>query len=249
MLIIVTRPLHQAQNLCSQLNRRGVETIVFPTIDIVLPDRAAYIQQALSQYLPQKIIFASTNAVKPVTPHLNAAIRPKLYAIGPATAAALQHHQLSAIIPQNEQFTSEGLAALSDFQNIAGENILIFSGEGGSNLLTEVLNTRGARVIKIPVYKRALPTVNTTQILAHWRTKTIDYIVTSSIESLNNLYTLVEKKNREWLCQQRLIVISKAMAHSAKQLGFKQKLLIAANASDQAVVETIMGLGSKLIKN
>ena len=87
-------------------------------------------------------------------------------------------------------------------------------------------------------YRRALPSIQEEE-RAWVRQQSIDLIVTTSQESLNNLHALFSPSAQAWLTRIPLLIISQNMAHQAKKLGFRSEIFIASNASDEAIVETL----------
>jgi uroporphyrinogen-III synthase len=230
---LVTRPEHQAQDLIWLLEKLGGTCILFPTLTITpLP---ANITAAQLSGRVDKVIFTSANAVSPVMPHWQDIQADAVFAIGPGTANALAEFSIDAQQPADQQFNSEGLLALPALGDVAGQRIVIFSGEGGRALLLETLQQRGAQVEKIAVYRREVATP--TQPLPEL--KNIDLIISTSGESLTALTQLYAASTNE-LRQRPLLVISPTMAVLAQELGFSGEIIVAENSSDAAIVEAIL---------
>lgn len=236
---IITRPIHQAKNLSAQIENLGGKSLLFPTLNI----------QPLSlegkiDLFPQidKVIFTSANAVCSVMPHWEKIQPiPAVFAIGSGTAKALANFQIFAKTPTKAEFNSEGLLKLPELQTVKNQCIVIFSGVGGRELLLEELTKRGAKVEKIAVYRRECPALPDT----FPPSENISLIISTSSESLKNLWQMAGAKGQVWLSQQPLLVISKSMATLAQELGFKCKALVANNASDEAILVAIVAWCSK----
>ena len=93
--VLVTRPAHQAKNLCELLEKQGGVAIRFPTLAIAALENTQAIQAGLAQWMTyQWLIFISVNAV---TMHSYYSVDDKIKknnsvriaAIGKATAEAL----------------------------------------------------------------------------------------------------------------------------------------------------------------
>jgi len=232
---LITKPQHQAKNLCKQIENSGGHCILLPTLAIksLSPEQIAQTMTALSPI--DKVIFTSANAVYPVMPYWKEITTvPAIFAVGPGTAKALASFHITAKVPT--EFNSEGLLALPDLQAIQQQHIVIFSGEGGRELLQQELKKRGAAVQKIAVYKRERPMLTTVFPPA----EDISLIISTSEESLKNLWEMVGLEGQAWLREQRLLVISAKMEILAQQLGFKQTPIKASNASDEAILEVIL---------
>lgn len=234
---ILTRPIAQAKNLYAQLTALGGNCQLFPTLQInSLPF-------TLPSGRPEKVIFVSANAVYPVMPYWPLSANAEVFAIGPGTAKALAEFGIDASLPCAEQFTSEGLLTLPHLQAVAGQSIIIFQGQGGRPLLGEALRSRQAVVQQVAVYQRHCPSSHFTAEIPRWQEYSVLFIC-SSRECLENLWVMAGSQGQGWLSHQRLLVISEKMAELATVLGFRDKPLVARNASDEAILEVISKNGS-----
>ncbi len=123
-------------------------------------------------------------------------------------------------------------------QTVADKAILIFSGEGGREILADTLQARGAKVTKVATYRRLCPQANLAALLPSWEISGLNVIISTSNESLQNLVKLAGDDASEWLCRKVLIVISERMAQFAQTLGFT-RIMISTNASDAAIVQVL----------
>jgi uroporphyrinogen-III synthase len=233
---LITRPRHQSQRLCAQIEQSGGLCILLPAIAIN-PFSVVEVKGAIIQ-LPQpidKIIFTSANAVYPVMPFWSKIKAASTFAIGSGTARALADFNISAIVPESDTFNSKGILALSAMQALKGQYIVIFTGADGRMELADELTKREATVKKIAVYERQMPALKRKFPL----NEAICLIVTTSLESLTNLWHMAGPAERTWLTKQQWLVINEAMQKMAKKLGIKQKPLLAKNASDEAILSAI----------
>lgn len=233
---LITRPSNQAKQLCTQIENLGGRCVLLPTIAIQ-PLPPEKIIRAISHLSPQidKIIFTSANAVHPIMPHWSQIdVNTSIFAIGPGTARTLADFQIAAQIAA--KFNSEGLLALPELQKVRNQQIVIFSGIGGHTLLTDELTKRGAKVTKIAVYQRACPSPTD----PFPPLKDIWVVISTSMESLKNLWEMVGTKNQTALKEKQLLVINHDMAAYASQLGFKHPPWVADNASDEAILAAIV---------
>ncbi len=231
---ILTRPAAQSENLYSLLTALGGSCYVSPTLQIVpLPFQ-------LPSSPPDKALFVSANAVYPVEPYWPLASFVDVFAIGPGTARALAAaFSIEATIPHAEQFNSEGLLALPHLQQVTGQRIFIFQGLNSRPLLAETLRRRGGEVHEIAVYSRVCPSGNLVSDIPCWQTDTSVWFISTSRESLENLWQMTGRQQQSWLREQRLVVISEKMAALAEQLGFSHPAVVANNASDAAIVAAV----------
>lgn len=241
--VLITRPKHQAQGLYQAIIAAGGRAFLCPTIEIIPPAHPDALAHAIQQLGEADLaLFISPNAVLqsrvllqkywPQTP-----TRLKIAAIGTGTAKALASIGWSVhLVPQ--QFNSEGLLALPELQDLHEKIVMLFKGEGGRELLASTLKQRGARVIEALAYRRQLPKIETT-LVADWQNHAINLIISTSVDSLRNLFTMVGEAGKSWLQQTTFIVISERMRVIAHDFGI-QKVLLAADASDEAIMKTIV---------
>jgi len=125
-------------------------------------------------------------------------------------------------------------------QSMQNKNVLIVRGEGGRELLAETLRKRGAIVKYAEVYRRGLPEYTNDQIRVLMKDNTISVITITSAESLNNLVTLFARIDRNYLRDIPLILGGNRILEAARQLGFKQALVVANNPSDDAMLQALL---------
>ena len=234
--VAVTRPRHQAQPICQEINNAGGLAIEFPALEI------QYIGDEQSDWVLQLGstdwgIFISSNAVIGTRNILGAELPPQLAlaAVGPSTAqAAEQLWQRPVLLPAT-QYNSEGLLALTQLQQLNGQKICIFRGQGGRELLAEELRHRGAQVHYAEVYKRCQPALDMAKLIsAH-----PDVLLVTSNEALQNLFNMAGNSHRAWLLDQALVVISHRTAQLATSLGFKHAASIAKQADSQGLLQAL----------
>lgn len=250
LAVLITRPTHQAASLCELVEQHGGIPLLFSSLEITKPDN----EQAIYEFIEQInqfdiIIFTSINAVEKAFFYgLHLPDNVAIFAVGAATSQALASQGIKKVnVPPNE-FNSEALLLMPELQNIRDKKIAIISGEGGRNLLQSELCSRGADVSKIIVYQRQRPQIDIQPYLSDWQQQSHFMVVSTSLESLENLIYLVGDNNRSWLMMQPLLVISARMAEAAPRLGFINKPIIASTASDQGILESLIKWYSSILK-
>lgn len=192
--LLITRPAAQAQRLAHKILTAQGEPILFPTLEIAdtdKPEAAGAILASLGSF--DWAIFISANAVEKTFSLIGQAAWPEklaVAAIGAATAEALRNHGLKKILSPVENFDSEALLALAEFQTIKNLRIVIFRGEGGRETLKQTLAARGAEVIYCETYRRIKPVAPINYLLQCLAQKKIHAIDVMSGESLANLLEL-----------------------------------------------------------
>ncbi len=237
---LVTRPQAQARSLCAQLITQGAACTLFPTLEIEpfakLPDFQAKLNNL---ELVDIAIFLSKNAVANVMALWPASQFRQIASIGPATRDALQEAGVTVdLMPEND-FTSEGLLSLPALFGVRGKRIVIFSGVGGRNVITDSLTERGALVSKVECYRRIQPQYDMAAVWQQWLQADINLIISYSGESLHNLYAMVGEQHRAWLLDCPLLVISQRLHKIAQELGFNH-VLQASDASDTAMINALI---------
>lgn len=244
LTIVVTRPVHQTQALYDQITAWGGNCLIFPSLIIAPLINKQQLESVFSTPPSiDKFIFTSANAVTAVMPYWPNSKSAQILAIGPGTAQALAHHCLHARIPNNEEYTSEGLLRLPELKGVYSQKILIFSGLGGKEVLEKTLTAKGAQVQKIVVYQRLQPDSDFRTDL-NWRQK-IDFLISTSCESLESLYTMLHPIDQGLVKNVQLVVISEKMRALATTLGFRKPPLVAKNASDAEILNVLATAAGK----
>ncbi len=254
--VLVTRPKHQAVALCQMLEEHGALAVCLPVIEI----EAMALSQKMASLMDDIqcihfAIFISPNAVEhglaTLLAHGEIPDTLKLVTIGKASAQKMQ--QLLGRAPDIypiEQYNSEALLALDHLQaeQVNHKNIIIFRGEGGREHLATSLKNRGAKVDYIEVYRRKLPKPKKSVLESLWKENTSPDIVTAtSNEGLSNLVAMLahfgaveDNFYLQKLFQTPLVVVTEKMRSSAQTLGFKNIIMIAARASNEALLESVL---------
>ena len=203
------------------------------------PDQSRQLRE-LDQF--DHIIFISGNAVRsgmawiaPYWPRLPQG--PNWYAVGAATARLLLPYGIKAYVPEHEM-TSEGLLALPQLQQLAGQRVLLVKGEGGRGALSQALGHRGGRVEELICYCRVAPEMapgELSRCLLQWN---IMLVMISSGEGLANMLALLSPAETTKFSHITFLVPSQRVAQIARQAGFSS-VLIAENASDSAMLRAL----------
>lgn len=222
--VLNTRPQEQAHGLSQQIRKASGVAIELPTLEIQEHTDWLHALPELSQV--QQAIFVSANAVtycfKKLKQPWPAAIQ--TIAIGQGSAAALQQFNIqTSAIP--EVSDSEHLLALPSLQHPQNQRILLFKGAGGRPLIEDRLLERGANLIALNVYQRALPKINQQFVKSIWRDDLVDIILLTSEHSMHNLFKLFEQDSHTWLRSKTCLVISERLVQIAASLGMKNIIL------------------------
>lgn len=241
--VLVTRPAHQAENLSRLIQGRGGEAVRFPVLDIVARDNIEEVQYALKNLDKfQWVVFISPNAVNFALKANNGKIdrlkTVRFAAVGRATAQALEAAGLTVDVVPEQGYTSEALLAMPQMQQVKGQACLIVRGEGGREELANTLRSRGAVVQYLEVYKRTIPSIDSSQVVQLLAQHRLDVITVTSGEALQNLLIMLGENNHQLLLPIPIVVVSDRIRQLAAGMGFK-RIAVTENPADTAILETV----------
>ena len=234
--VLVTRPAHQADNLCRLIEARGGKAVRLPLLSIVPVVQAGVARRLLdSARAWDWWIFTSVNAVQHARNLGVESWATQLAAVGAATAAALENAGQSATTPLGA-YSSEGLLEVPQFQDVSGRRILLVTGEDGLAVLAPALRERGALVELAEVYRRVALPYDSERISETLRA--IDAIVITSGQALDHLVRLTPAPMQKTLLQKQLVVPGPRMVEKASELGFRA-LIAPEKMSDAGIVQAL----------
>jgi uroporphyrinogen-III synthase len=196
--IVVTRPPHQAIELESLLVEIGAQAVIYPCIDIALPEELAPLDAALQDAADDRfdwLIFTSANTVRIVAQRLeelNILLTDvRIAVIGPKTAAVVEELLTLDVELVAHNYTATGLARA--FQPVAGLRFLLPQSEIARPVLAQALRDHGAEVTAIVAYRTVLGQggADVPGLLAG---KEIDAITFSSSSTARNFLTRLENE-------------------------------------------------------
>jgi uroporphyrinogen-III synthase len=242
--VLITRPLGQGEALKARFEAKGAQTLHFPTIEILPVGRSAELERCLEQLERYHYaIFTSPNAVDYAAALMDLAALPKrlkVAAIGPGTARTLTARGRKPDMLPRDGANSEALLRLKALNKVDGKRILIVRGQGGRELLAETLEERGADVDYAEVYRRGTPRFDAGELTQWFRQGRVDAIVVTSREALLNLERMLSPALTPNLKAAQLLVSSARMVKLAGALGIRRRPVIAADATDPALVKAMV---------
>jgi len=164
--IAVTRAAEQADETLHRLRRLGADAIAMPTIEIGAPADWGPVDRAIGRLEAYDwLIFTSVNGVRRFVSRLDEssrdlrALRGRICAIGPATAAALEAlHLVPDVTPK--EFIAESLVEALAGEDVEGKCFLLPRAAEARELIPVELERRGAVVDVAPVYRTVPPNVS-----------------------------------------------------------------------------------------
>lgn len=241
--VLVTRPAHQADNLCQLIAGHGGVPVRLPTLAIAPVDNALAIRQTLAHLNNyQWLIFISANAVT-MHGYYSDGVKmtqfgsAQIAAIGKATAAALAAAGLPVDLVPSNGYNSEALLAMPQLQNLHGQRCLIIRGVGGREELATSLKQRGASVDYLNVYQRVMPETDNSEVSLLLAQNQLAAITITSGEALHNLATMLASQQAH-LFEVPLVVVSERIKTIAADQGFK-RIAVTEHPSDEAILKTV----------
>jgi uroporphyrinogen-III synthase len=238
--IVITRPVGQAGKLTQLINAAEGEVIPFPLIEISpLDDYQTFEKEISRLHQYQWAIFISSNAVQNGMPFVRKLDLPaslKFAAIGPSTAAELAKYGIQNTLVPAQRFDSESLLALPEMQAVNNQQVMIFRGVGGREVLADTLKSRGANVTFAECYQRINPQENLHALNAYDKSHGLDAIVVTSSEAMRHLLAMAD--HQEWLKNVKLCVNHERIAEEPSKLGLN--VHIAAATGDEAMLNCLI---------
>lgn len=212
-----------------------------PALSIVPPADPELARRQLQRLAGYELgIFISRNAVEKTIELLHPTPLPPIswLAVGQATAAALKEHGYPVALMPDRDFSSEGLLALPELQNVVGKRIAILRGTGGRELLAEVLRQRGAEVEYFETYRGICPPGADGSLREILAQQPPELVVATSTLILQNLLAM-SGNGRNPLKQCPLVVLSVRVRDWALAAGFTQ-VHIAPQSDDAGIVAALI---------
>ena len=239
--IVVTRPAGQAETLCEAIEARGGQAVRFPVLGIAPAADVAPLADVTARLEDFDLaFFVSPNAVdfalgyilerREWPPHLDVST------VGGGSERALHRMGFAHVIVPISGFDTESVLALPEFSALAmqGRKVVVFRGDGGRDLLGEVLAQRGAEVEYVTVYRRYCPETDSRDLIAAAQSDALDAIVLTSSEGVRNLETMLGPDGLRALCEVAVFVPHPRIAGFALEAGFRR--VVETDAGDAGIV-------------
>lgn len=245
-VVVVTRPAAQAARFAELVAATGARPLLLPTLEIVpltLDDGQR------GQLVPDRFdwtIYTSANAVECSLGRLPAPQRSRIAAVGRGTARALAAHGITVTVMPATDASSEGVLALDVFADLHGRRVLILKGRGGRTLLAEELARRGAEVVTADLYERRRAAANPA-VLDELRAACASgtaVITATSAEVLANLLALAPEATCPGLRDATLVVPGERVAGTAREHGWRGRVVQARSAEDEAMAAALDDAGT-----
>ena len=180
--ILILRSRQQSSALADQLRALGATPILIPVLEIAPPSETQSLDRALVSLASYDwLLFTSANAVTVVSQrlsHLGLRLSrlPRLAAIGPSTAAALQETGLSTLAPAPPLLPPTAIAEslaetlLPEITRLLAEGklarLLLVRAEHARDLLPDRLTAAGAHITIATAYRNVIPEASASSLAA-----------------------------------------------------------------------------------
>lgn len=212
-----------------RLRAGGATVLEAPAIVIRPPRSRRPLDRAIARLEEYRfVVFTSVNGVAAFFDRLRARRRPvsvlsgaRIFAIGPATAAALRRKGVRvAAVP--EEYRAEGVARLLAGRQVRGARILIPRAAQARDLLVRALARRGARVDVVAVYRTVPSRQGMAQVRAALRKGRLDLVTFASSSTVDHFVRKFRSPaDRRRLRQIPAAVIGPITAATARRHGFR----------------------------
>lgn len=229
--VLVTRAREQAGSAASLLRERGADPVVMPTIEIHAPSDPGPMIDAVGALGERYgwVVFTSSNGVERLVAEIKrqgrdarAFGRAKIAAIGPGTAAALEHVGLLADLVAKEH-RGEGLAAeLVAAMETARPRVLVARAEVARDAVPDALRDAGCEVDVVAVYKtRSPPRPLLEGLSALLESGDVDAVTFTSSSTVEHLCDALEARAPELLARTCVASIGPITTETAKKRGIR----------------------------
>ena len=232
-IIVVTRAAEQASAFTLLLEGEGARVIEAPTIVIEPPESWAPLDAALADLRRFAwAIFTSVNGVAMVDRRLRASGHAwsdfggtRVAAIGPATAAALESHDVRAeIVPA--EYRAEGL--VERLRALVGtrDRILLPRAAETRDVLVRELSRLGAEVTEVAAYRTRPPDEVSGALRAALAAGEVDAVTFTSSSTARNFARLfTDDERRAWFAGVTVASIGPITAATAAEHGFATRVM------------------------
>ena len=244
--VVVTRAVHQADELCNLISQAGAEAVRFPVTEIEAVDDSdpALVQSLEALDDTDVAIFVSPNAATYGLSLLERQgrelpKRARVLAVGPGTARQLHERGVSVSAVPQDKYDSEALLGLPDLQDVAGRSVLIIRGQAGREMLAEELDRRQAVVSHLVCYRRIALDNPDPKVLSRWHDQGFDVLILTSASAADHLWQLLDASAVELLKNMTFVVSSERIGEHCRSLGFAGSIVVAENAGMPALVSAL----------
>jgi uroporphyrinogen-III synthase len=185
--IVVTRAVHQAEELAAPLRELGAEVILVPVIAIAPPSNAKPLEEARARAQQYDwIIFTSANAVAAFGAIAQGSAR--IATVGAATREVAGQHGFHVSVTPGKYVAESLVESLG--ASLAGKRVLIPSAAVARDVVPVELRKRGATVDVVEAYRNVVPAEAAQRVTEVFRDPIPDWVTFASSSAVDNLVQL-----------------------------------------------------------
>ena len=244
--VVITRPAGQSDNLARLVREAGGEPMAYPAIVIEDIDDTKPLDAQIDRLDDFDLaIFVSPSAVERamarILPRRTFPQALRCAAIGAGGAGALERHGVMQVVkptPNDGRADSEALLATPFLSDVQNKRVLIFRGEGGRELLSDMLRARGALVEYAVCYRRGKPAFDPAPLLADLCAGRVHAVIATSSEGLRNFHAYLGEIGAARMRNTSLLVSHPRIAKAAYALGLTR--VIESASGDSALTAALV---------
>ena len=242
--ILITRRPEQSGEMVREITRRGGIPLLAPMIEISDPESWEPVDRiigSLDRY--DAILFASANAAERFLGRCGSrveSLRTRLHlALGERTQAVVERFGLRTR-PMPDVYSGAGLVAALGSEEVRGKRILIPRGDRSRHELLDLLQSRGASVETVVVYRTVrADSLHDGDLREQIRSGSIDVVTFASPSAVENFGEALSSEERETLLGHAIVaVIGPTTAEAARTNGY-DVAIVAPEATGYSLVHAI----------
>jgi uroporphyrinogen-III synthase len=242
--VVVTRAVHQAEELAEPLRALGADVILLPVIEIAPPADSAPLQDAAARAREYDwIVFTSANAVAAFAAELPEPLysrRTRVATIGAATHDVAEQYGFEVSLTP-EKFVAESLVAAFGTENLEGRRVLIPSAAVTRDVVPRELRRRGAVVDVVEAYRNVIPAAALARAKATFQEPFPTWVTFASSSAVDHLVALT---GVEPLQEVKIASIGPVTSETARKYG----LSVSAEAREQNAAGLVDAIASSSAK-
>ncbi|WP_072659837.1 uroporphyrinogen-III synthase [Mariprofundus micogutta] len=240
--ILLTRTVHQNDELVELLRSYGAEPELFPCLEMVpMVDATLSGLSMLNEC--SDVVFSSSNSIHILAQLLNdqnqtlvSMLQDKRVAVvGNKTAGALRQYGVTVdLVP--DKSSQDGLIATYLKHGLPRSGLMFFRADEGREALARALTSRGVKVIMVPVYRMTFPKADSSDVRGKIAASDIDAVLLGSAKAARNYMRRigdVELANKPVVA-----VISHKLAKVAENEGLSVQV-VAKDASFDSMLDSL----------
>jgi uroporphyrinogen-III synthase len=247
-IVVVTRAAVQCNELCEELNARGVKVRLLPLISFAPPENYDALDAALNSIeFFDWVLFTSANAAQALERRgeqlghgIHAVAKlPPAAAVGPATSEAAEAAGFSVEYVAADR-SGAGLAREMG-EELRGRKVLLPRSDRANPELPTALRRCGAIVTEVVAYRNLPPSITDREKVHETLEHGVDSILFYSPSAVQNFLELLGRERLESVQGKVLMVaIGHATAAVLRGAGI-QRIARAADTTTRAVIEALEG--------